>query len=360
MSRLIKRHSKSKGLRPGTIVFVGEKKAEKIRIRIIDYDTTHIEEKEVESIEACFPIKETPTISWINIDGLHEVDTIEKIGKHFKMHPLIMEDIANTGQRPKLETSDNYLVLVLKMLYCDPDSGQIKPEQFSFVVGHNFVISFQERVGDVFEPVRERIRKTIPRVRFMNADYLAHALIDAIVDGYFAVLEILSERIEDMEDILVKDPRPEHLETIHELKRELLYMRKAVWPLREVIGGLERLESSLIKDVTRAYLRDLYEHTIQVIDTVETFRDMVSGLLDIYISSVSNKMNEVMKVLTIIATIFIPLGFLAGVYGMNFDTASSPFNLPELSLRYGYPIFWGAVVLIGGGLFIFFKRKGWL
>jgi magnesium transporter len=360
MSRLIKKHSKSKGLQPGTVVFVGDKKAEKTRIRIIDYDISNIEEKEVTSIEDCFLFKDKPTITWINIDGLHEVDIIEKIGAHFGIHPLIMEDIANTGQRPKLETSDSYLFLVLKMLRCNSDDGKIRSEQFSFVVGKNFVISFQERVGDVFEPVRERIRKREPRVRFMNADYLAYTLVDAIVDGYFSVLETLGERIEGMEDILVNDPRPEHLETIHELKRELIIMRKAVWPLREVVGGLERLESALVKDSTRVYLRDLYEHTIQVIDTVETFRDMVSSLLDIYMSSISNKMNEVMKVLTIMATIFIPLGFLAGVYGMNFDTAASPFNLPELGLRFGYPMFWGLVILIGGGLFTFFKRKGWL
>ncbi len=360
MSRLIKRHSKSKGLQPGTVVFVGEKKVESTRFRIIDYDATDIEEKEVKSIEDCFPFKETSTITWINIDGLHDVSIIEKIGGHFGMHPLILEDIANTGQRPKLETSENHLFLVLKMLYCNPDNGEIRSEQFSFVVGNNFVISFQERIGDVFEPVRDRIRKTEPRVRFMNADYLAYTLVDAIVDSYFSVLETLGERIEGMEDILVNDPRPEHLETIHELKRELIVMRKAVWPLREVVGGLERIESDLIKDVTRVYLRDLYEHTIQVIDTVETFRDMVSGLLDIYMSSISNKMNEVMKVLTIMATIFIPLGFLAGVYGMNFDTAASPFNLPELGFRFGYLMFWGLVVLIGGGLFVFFKRKGWL
>jgi magnesium transporter len=360
MSRLIKKHSKTKGLQPGTVVFVGEKKIDKARIRIIDYDADNIEEKEVGSIEDCYPYIEKPTITWINIDGLHEVDVIEKIGKHCGMHPLIMEDIANSGQRPKLEAAESYLFVVLKMLYCSPDNGEIRSEQFSIVVGNNLVISFQERAGDVFEPVRHRIRKTEPRVRFMNADYLAYTLIDAIVDGYFSVLETLGERIEGMEDILVSDPGPEHLETIHELKRELIVMRKAVWPLREVVGGLERIEAGLIKEGTRAYVRDLYEHTIQVIDTVETFRDMVSGLLEIYMSSVSNKMNEVMKVLTIMATIFIPLGFLAGVYGMNFDTGASPFNLPELGLRFGYLMFWGMVVAIGGGLFIFFKRKGWL
>ena len=194
----------------------------------------------------------------------------------------------------------------------------------------------------------------------MNPDYLAYALVDAVVDGYYSVLEAIGERIEGMEDLLIEDPGVENLETIHDLKRELILMRKAVWPLREVVSGLERADSPLIQDTTRAYLRDLYEHTIQVIDTVETFRDMVSGLLDIYMSSVSNKMNEVMKVLTIIATIFIPLGFLAGVYGMNFDRAAGPYNMPELGFPYGYLMFWALVACIGGGLFFLFKRKRWI
>ena len=194
----------------------------------------------------------------------------------------------------------------------------------------------------------------------MGTDYLAYAMVDAVVDHYFYILESLGERIQDMEDELAETPQKESLGIIHELKRELIYMRRSVWPLREVIGGLDRSESDLIHDYTAPYIRDLYEHTVQVIDTVETFRDMVSGLLDIYLSSVSNKMNEVMKVLTIIATIFIPLGFLAGVYGMNFDTSISPFNLPELGFRYGYPLFWLTALLIGGGLFWFFKRKRWI
>ncbi|MEW5923940.1 MAG: magnesium/cobalt transporter CorA [Candidatus Zixiibacteriota bacterium] len=360
MPRLIKKLSKSRGLRPGTVVFVGEQKVEKVHIRVIDYDETNLGEKDVTSVEECFPFKDSPTVTWINIDGLHDVEVIEKIGNHFELHPLIMEDIANTGQRPKLDVSDRYFFIALKMLYNDQNNGEMKSEQFSLVVGSNFVISFQERVGDVFESVRERIRRTEPRVRFMNPDYLAYTLIDAIVDGYFSVLEMLGERIESMEDVLVSNPIPENLETIHDLKRELIYMRKVVWPLREVIGGLERLESPRINSGTRPYIRDLYEHAIQVIDTVETFRDSVSGLLDIYLSSVSNRMNEVMKVLTIIATIFIPLGFLAGVYGMNFDTGAGPFNMPELGLPYGYLLFWGLALLIGGGLFLFFKRRHWI
>jgi magnesium transporter len=360
MARLMKKLSKTRGLMPGTVVFVGEKKLDKTQIRIIDYDESNIEEKTVSTIEECFPFKEKPTITWINIDGLHEVDQIEKIGDYFNIHPLILEDIANTGQRPKLDSFENSLFLALKMLTIKRDSNKIQSEQFSFVVGRNFVISFQERIGDVFEPVRNRIRKQKSRTRFMTSDYLAYILVDAVVDGYFSVLETISERIEAVEEQLIKDPGPEDLEVIYELKRELIYMRKAVWPLREVIGGLERMESDFVQDSTHIYLRDLYEHTVQVIDTVETFRDMVSGLLDIYLSSVSNKMNEVMKVLTIIATIFIPLGFLAGIYGMNFDTSVGSFNMPELGLRYGYILFWVLALLISGTLFVFFKRKKWL
>ena len=360
MPRLIKKLSKTRGLMPGTVVFIGEKKIDKTQIRIIDYDETGIEEKTVTSIEECLPYKESPTVTWINIDGLHEVDQIEKIGNCFKIHPLILEDIANTGQRPKLDFFDSGLFLALKMLTINKESSTVQSEQISFVVGRNFVISFQERIGDVFEPVRERLRKLVSRVRFMNSDYLAYALVDAVVDAYFSVLEALSERIEAVEAQLIGDPGPESLEAIHELKRELIYMRKAVWPLREVIGGLSRTESEFIHESTDVYLRDLYEHTVQVIDTVETFRDMVSSLLDIYLSSISNKMNEVMKVLTIIATIFIPLGFLAGIYGMNFDTSVSSLNMPELGLRYGYIFFWVVAVSISGGLFLFFKRKKWL
>ncbi len=360
MAKLIKKHSQAKGLKPGQAIFIGQKKVDKTRIRVIDYSETEINEFDVSTVEECFPFKDKPTVTWINIDGLHDVTVIEKIGQHFGMHPLVMEDIANTGQRPKLEINDNYIFLVLKMLYLDDSNNDIISEQFSFIFGDNFVISFQERIGDVFEPVRDRLRKTLPRVRFMTSDYLAYTLVDAVVDHYFTVLEGVASKIESMEDVLIDNPKPTDLETIHDLKRQLIFMRKATWPLREVVGGFERAESKLIKGSSKVYLRDLYEHTIQVIDTVETFRDMVSGLLDIYLSSISNKMNEVMKVLTIIATIFIPLGFLAGVYGMNFDTSKSALNMPELGLPFGYILFWILALMIGGGLFIFFKRKRWL
>ncbi len=360
MVKLIRKASNKIGLKPGAVVFVGEKKVEQVKIKIIDYDDTNLNESEPVSIEECFPFRDTPTVTWINIDGLHEEHLVEKIGRHFSMHPLVLEDIVHTGQRPKLEVSDDYIFIILKMLYSDKDNGDIISEQVSIIFGKNFVISFQEQEGDVFHLVRDRLKKTVPRVRFMSADYLAYTLIDAIVDHYFIALEEIGAKVEAMEDVLIDNPKPRDLENIHDLKRQLISMRKSTWPLREVIGGLERMESSFVKDTTRPYIRDLYEHTVQVIDTVETFRDMVSGLLDIYLSSVSNKMNEVMKVLTIIATIFIPLGFLAGVYGMNFDTSISPFNLPELRFPYGYIMFWGMAILIGGGLFIFFKKKKWL
>lgn len=360
MGRLIKRTSKKIGLKPGSIVYVGERYEEQIFIDVIDYTDQEYQERRIDKIEECFPYKDTSTTTWINISGIHDTALVEKLGNHFGLHPLVMEDIVNTGHRPKIEASADSIFTVLKMLYRGDGNDEIKVEQVSILFGKNWVITFQETSGDVFQMVRERIKATSPRIRFMSADYLAYTLVDAIVDNYFLVLEHIGERIEDLEDVLAEKASPESLDVIRELKSELIVLRKAIWPLREVAGGLERLESHLIHEMTQPYLRDLYEHAIQVIDTVETFRDMVSGLLDLYHTTVSNRMNEIMKVLTIIATIFIPLGFLAGVYGMNFDTGMSPFNMPELSFRYGYILFWSVVVVIGGGLFLFFRRKEWL
>jgi len=354
MPRLIRKRSKKFGLPPGTPVFVGEKKVEKIKITIVDYDEDHLEEKEAKTIEECFPFKEKPTVTWINIDGLHEIEIIDKLGKYFDLHPLIIEDIVNTGQRPKMEDLENYIFFVLKMLYYDEKKDDITTEQVSLILGSNFVISFQERPGDVFDPVRERIRKSRGRIRKVGSDYLVYALIDAIVDHYFIVLEKLGEKIEYLEEELVTDPRPETLQAIHNLKRDNIFLRKSVWPLREVISGLERGESPLIEKSTEIYLRDVYDHTIQVIDTLETYRDMVSGMLDTYLSSVSNKMNEVMKVLTVIATIFIPLTFIAGVYGMNFE------YMPELGWHWGYVMVWIIVLTITALMAFYFKTKKWL
>jgi magnesium transporter len=354
MLKLFRRASNKVGLPPGTLVHIGEKRTEKVRITIIDYEESQFEEKELDTIEECFPFKDKPTVTWINIDGIHEVDIIEKLGKRFEIHPLVLEDIVNTGQQPKMEDLEQYVFVILKMLFYDEETKEIKPEQVSLILGANFVITFQEREGDVFNPIRDRIRKAKGRIRRMKADYLAYSLLDTIVDHYFVVLEKLGERIEGLEEELITDPMPETLQTIHALKRELIFLRKSVWPLREAVNSLERGGSSLIHESTGIYLRDVYDHTIQVIDTIETFRDMVSGMLDVYLSSVSNRMNEVMKVLTIIATIFIPLTFIAGIYGMNFK------YIPELEWHWGYV---GALILMGLIAFVmmlYFRRKRWL
>ena len=354
MPRLIKTRAKKAGLPPGTLVHVGERKTEKVRITILDYDEARFEEKQAKTIEECFPFKDKPTVTWINIDGLHQVDIIEKLGSHFGLHPLLLEDILNTEQRPKMEDYGDYIFVVMKMLYLGQQKDELETEQVSLIFGSNFVISFQEREGDVFDPIRDRIRKGKGRIRKAGSDYLAYALLDAVVDNYFIILEQVGENIEDTEQQLATNPTLETLQVIRKLKNEMIFLRKSIWPLREVVSGLERCESSLIHESTNVYLRDVYDHTIQVIDTVESFRDMISGMLDIYLSSISNKMNEVMKVLTIFASIFIPLTFVAGLYGMNFKF------MPELEWHWGYPVILFVMVLIGASLLVYFRRRRWL
>lgn len=349
-----KKRSIKTGLPPGSLIHIGEKKAESVRISILDYDENQFQEKEAKTIEECFPFKDKPTTTWINIDGLHQVDIIEKIGKKFDFHPLLLEDILNTEQRPKIEDFETHIYIVLKMLYYDEKTNEITSEQISIIFGHNFVISFQEKEGDIFDPIRERIRTGKGRIRKMGADYLAYSLMDGIVDSYFIILEKLGENIEDVEETMITDPKPETLRGIHSLKRKMISLRKSVWPLREVLSALERSDSSLIREPTRIYLKDVYDHTIQVIDTVETYRDVLSGMLDVYLSSISNKMNEIMKVLTIIATIFIPLTFIAGVYGMNFEF------MPELGWRWGYPAIWVVMISVGILMLVYFRKKKWI
>jgi magnesium transporter len=360
MAKRAKKRLKKAGLPPGTLVHVGEKKAEAVKISYLDYDEQNFREKQVSNIEECFPFKTTSTVTWINIDGLHDVEIIEKLGKQFELHPLVLEDVLHTEQRPKYEDFDNYIFVVLRMLQYNEQIQDIESEQVSLILGANFVISFQERVGDVFESVRERLRNAKGKIRKMGSDYLAYALLDAIVDSYFAILEKFGERIESMEEELVVNPKEKTLQQIHTMKREMISLRKSIWPLREVISGLQRSDSSLISETTGIYLRDVYDHTIQVIDTVESFRDMVSGMLDIYLSSISNKMNAVMKVLTIIATIFIPLTFIAGIYGMNFNPEKSPWNMPELNWYWGYPAVWVVMAVVLVIMLVYFRRKKWL
>ncbi len=354
MSRLVKDSGKKIGVSPGSAVFIGSRKAESVNISIFDYNETACTERTTKKIEDCFPFKDTPTVTWLNIDGLHETHAIEAAGKEYDLHPLVVEDILNTHQRPKIEIYDNYIFVSLKMLSGVNDSHMVESEQVSLILGKNFVFSFQEKEGDVLDSLRVRIREGKGRIRKMGPDYLLYAILDIIIDHYFLILEKIGDKVEAFEEDLMKEPKSDTLHEIYTLKREILFLRKSVWPLREAVSTLEKCESDLINDRTSPYLRDLYDHIIQVIDAVETTRDLLSGMLDLYLSSVSNKMNEVMKVLTIIATIFIPLTFIAGIYGMNFEF------MPELKWRYAYFAVWVIMVVLGLGMVKFFRKRKWL
>jgi magnesium transporter len=352
MTKLIKKTTKKLGLPPGTLIHVGDKKTNDVKITVIDYNENNFDEIEVKNIEECYPFKDKPSITWINIDGISKPETIEKIGTNYGIHPLVSEDILNTGQRPKFEDYDDYIYIVMKMLH--QPSEEIMAEQVSIILGKNYVISFQETSGDVFYNIRDRIRMGKGRIRKMGSDYLAYALVDSIVDNYYIILEKLGDKLEDIEENVINNPTPDTLKIIHGMKRELIFLKKTIWPLREVISSLNRSESTIIKKSTSIFIRDVYDHTIQVIDTIETFRDMNSGMLDIYLSSISNKMNEIMKVLTIFAAIFIPLTFIAGIYGMNFQ------YMPELSWQFGYYFILGIMVFVIIVLLIYFRIKKWI
>jgi magnesium transporter len=354
MGSYIKKRQKTLWQPPGTLVHIGEKKTEKTRITIIDYNEEHYGEKKDVGVEDCRSYVKTQTVTWINIDGIHNPDIIERIGEQFGIHPLILEDIMNTEQRPKTEDLEGNMFVVLKMLTYNEEAGKIESEQVSLVFGSNFVISFQEREGDVFDSIRERIKTSKGRIRKMGADYLAYSLIDAIVDHYFTILDNFGAKIETLEEELIEYPTHRTSSKIHNLKRELTFLRRSVWPIREVIYSIERSESRLIKKTTLPFLRDVHDHTINIIETIEAFRDTISGMLDTYLTQMSNRMNETMKVLTVIATIFIPLTFIAGIYGMNFQF------MPELGWKWAYPTVWGVIVAIGVSMVIFFKRKKWL
>ncbi|OGW38280.1 MAG: magnesium and cobalt transport protein CorA [Nitrospirae bacterium RBG_13_39_12] len=359
MVRQIKGRSKKSGLPPGTPVHVGDRKTEIIKISLIDYDKESFEMRVTQTVEECFAYKGKPTVTWINVDGLHEVSSVEQLGNCFGLHPLTIEDILNTEQRPKLDVFDTYIFIVVKMHTWNEKTKEITGEQMSLILGDNFVITFQEKEGDIFDEVRNRIKNNKGRIRKSGADYLAYSLMDALVDNYFRVLESIGEDIEEMDEELIKNPTPRTLHKIHFLKREMIFLRKTVWPIREVISRLVREETGLIKDSTKIYLRDIYDHIIQIIDTVETYRDVISGMLDVYLSSISNRMNAVMKVLTIFAAIFIPLTFIVGLYGMNFNTEKSPYNMPELNWYYGYPVALGLMLFVSLIMLFLFKKKKW-
>lgn len=354
VTRLISSKPKQIGLDPGTLIYTGNKQKEPIKFKVFEYTESEVWEKDFQKVEDILYCKESKNKTWINIDGIHNIEMMEKIQNHFDIHPLTMEDIIHTSQRPKLEEYDKYLFIVLRMFTYDESARELKNEQVSIILSERYIITFLEDPGDVFDPVRERIRKAGTKIRKNGSDFLAYSLIDSIVDSYFHILEMIGEEIEELEDRLVVNTQKDDIQLIHRMRRNMILLRKSVWPLREVISVMQRNENSFIKTSTQIYLRDVYDHLIQIIDTIESFRDMIVGMLDVSLSSTSNKLNEVMKVLTIISTLFIPLTFLAGVYGMNFK------KFPELEAAWMYPWgFWIISLVVAIIMIAYFKKKKW-
>ena len=354
MSPLAPKRSRKAGLPPGTPVHLGERKSETTRLMLLHYNEQRAVEQEIKTVEESNALRDTPGVTWINVTGLHEAERLAEFGKASGLHPLVLEDILNTDQRPKLEDYVEYLYIVIKRLGNHTPTNEISTEQISLILGHNLVISFLESDNGIFNTVKERILGMRGRICQLGADYLAYALMDTVVDNYFAIFEDLGERIETLQEAIISRPTPASLQTLHVLKRQLLFLRKSVWPLREVVSGLQRGDSTLVHKDTWFYFRDVYDHTIHVIDTIETYRDMLASMMDIYLSSLSIRLNEVMKVLTIIATIFMPLTFIVGLYGMNFH------NMPELGWRWGYPLVLLVMAGIAAGMMVFFRRRKWI
>lgn len=350
-----KRRSRKAGLPPGSLLHVGEQKVDKAEVTLLVYDGETVRGPVSIEPEECRPERiDREAVKWVNVKGLHDVEVLKKLADSYGLHPLTVEDILNTDQRPKLEVFDDYLFLVVKVLRPGGAGELIEAEQVSFVLGHDFLLSFQEGDEDLFGHVEQRIRQGKGRVRKQGADYLAYVLIDSIVDHYFLLLEETEDRIEQLESSLLQVSDSDTLRESQAIKKGLAFLRRSVWPLREVISGLQRDQSDLVRSSTQVYLRDVYDHTIQVIDTIESFRELLAGILDLSLSTLSNRMNSIMKVLTIIATIFIPLTFIAGVYGMNFK------YMPELEWPWSYPAVMALMLLLGLVMVGYFRKKKWL
>ncbi|MEX1257718.1 MAG: magnesium/cobalt transporter CorA [Gemmatimonadota bacterium] len=355
MGRFVRRSLKKPGSAPGTVVHTGERRVEEVRIDAIRFDAGGVHEGlwDPDAPPEGF-VPDGAGVLWVNVEGLHDVAILEKIGVRMGFHPLITEDIAHVGQRPKVEEYDDHLFVVLHMLRIQEEPFQITDEQVSFVIGKGCLFSFQESPGDVFEVVRERIRSARGQLRARGSDYLAYALMDAVVDNYFQIIERLGERAEKLEAEVVDEPSPDTMYRVHQLKRELLVLWRSVWPLREMLGNFLRVESDLLTDTTKLYLRDVYDHSVRLMDTAEVLRDITTGMRDLYLSDMSRRQNEVMKVLTVMASIFIPLTFVVGIYGMNFE------YMPELDVRWAYPAVLAGMFAVGLGMLWYFRRRGWL
>lgn len=345
---------KKPGTSPGSLILTGQKRVQKAKIEYFEFSQSHLKENVNSNADEILSIKDSDNNIWVNIDGLHETDLIQKIGSRYNIHPLNLEDILDVNSRPKIDEMDEYIFLSFKMLSWSAGTKKLSQEQLSIILGDRWVLSFQELPGDSFDPIRERLRSGKGRMRKMGVDYLAYALIDALVDYYFVIAEEIGERIDVIDKKVLDNPSPLLLKQIQTLKNELVKVRKAIWPLRDIISTLERNDSGLVRAETNVFLRDLHDHVIQLIETIETYRDLVGGLFDIYLSSQSNRTNEVIRLLTVITSVFIPLTFIVGVYGMNFKV------FPELDWHYGYAMVWAAMIIIATGMLVFFRKRDWI
>jgi len=354
MTRKIRYNRRKIGSIPGTLVYTGDKIADPVKISHIEYNGEMFQEQVISNLQSYKINKKADTVSWININGIYDLEIINKLKEKFCIHPLVMEDILNVSQRPKYEDFEDYIFVVLKMFQYEETTDDVQSEQMSILLYKGTVLTFQEHEGDVFNQIRDRIRNKKGRICNKKGDYLVYSLLDAIVNYYFVILEKLGERLERIEEEVFSNPKKETVAKIHYLKQEIILLRKSIWPIRDVVNSLIKGESSLIEKESRPFLHDLYDHTIEIMDIIESYRDTNTSLMDMYLSSISNRMNEIMKVLTMMSTIFIPLSFLAGLYGMNFK------NMPELEMPFAYPVVLSLMIAIVIGMLLFFRRKKWL
>jgi len=351
--RIKKKTSSNIGLPPGSIVYVGEKKVENVTITLTEYDENNLETYEIKSVEEIDPFTDTPQVTWVSVCGLHETDFLKQIGEKFKVHPLVLEDILNTDTRPKIEISEDYLFIVMKLLVYNAEHKILETEQVSFILGRTFLFSFSEKSDEIFNPIKDRIKSQLGKIRKRGSDYLLYALMDVVVDQFFLAVEKVDERIETLDDEVLNTPERSQIEKIYNLKNLLLMLRRSAAPMREIVNQLIKDDGDLMDDSIVPYLRDLYDHTIHISESIELQREITSGLMETYLSMMSNKMNEVMKVLTVIATIFIPLTFIVGIYGMNFP------NMPEMQWPWAYFAVWGVMIGVTALMLFYFKRKKW-
>ncbi|MFC2113295.1 magnesium/cobalt transporter CorA [Bacteroidota bacterium] len=353
MPRFIKRRSSSRGSQPGSLIHIGEKKQEKVRIRVMKYGSDDLVEKECSSLIEAFGFIDGNGIAWINIDGLHDPEIISEIGTRFSISLLVLEDFMNTDHRPKLEEDADQIYIITKLLSYNKEEEKIRSDQLSLIVGDNFVISLQETIGTHFESVRKRIRKSRNRSRIIHTDYLAYSLLDCMVDNYIEIIAEIGEHIEMLDNEVLNKPGRDTISKLHNFRTEMNFLRKTVNPLKDICHAFLRSDSSIIKEMTREYIKDLYDHVITSMEVIESYQLMIMDQMNLYNSGLSNKANEIMKTLTVFAALFIPLTFLAGIYGMNFEI------IPELSWQLGYLFFWIVALLLAGGLLLYFRKRKW-